>query len=230
MVVAADWVPPKFRCGDRQDAGAGAEVNQLSPRLARRLQLAEELEAEAGGRMGAGAEGLAGVDDDVDRALSGRLPGGAEPEAVGDQEGLVEVAPAVGPVVGNLGRADLDPTAADRGIEVAQLRQLALAAVDRVLDVAGPPLLLDAVRRQDRQLGQDEVRLLRRAAHREPDQPKALRTRENRPSPCRGARLPSSRLSSRRSAISRCSSLRLVGTKTLRMTRWLPRRRPLRRG
>ena len=87
------------------------------PRPRRRLQLAEELEAEAGGRVGAGAEGLAGVDDDVDRALARRLPGGAQPEPAGDQQRLVEVPPAVGPVVGDLGRADLDPPSADRRVE-----------------------------------------------------------------------------------------------------------------
>ena len=67
-------------------------------------KLQQELQAEAGGRVGAGAEGLAGVDDDVDRALARLLPGGAQPEPSADQERLVEVLPAVGPVVGDLGR------------------------------------------------------------------------------------------------------------------------------
>src|SRR6478735_1423238 len=105
MVVGADRGPAQLRSCDGEDAGAGAQVDQLSPGFAGRLQLAKELEAETGGGVGAGAEGLAGVDDDVERALAGRLPGGTQPEAVGDQERLVEVAPAIGPVVGNLGRA-----------------------------------------------------------------------------------------------------------------------------
>src|SRR5690606_30931319 len=137
---------------------------------------------------------------------------------------LVEVAPAVGPVVGDLGGADLDPAGADRGVDLAQLRQLPLAAVDRVLDVAGAALLLDPVRRQHGQLGQHQLRLLGSAADREADQPKALRTRLNRPSRPPGPRLSSARDSSSRAASSRCSSLRLVGTTTLKTIRWLPRR------
>ena len=104
VVVADDRVPAELGCGDREDAGAGAEVGERAAGLPRLLQLQQELEAEPGGRVGAGAEGLAGVDDDVDRALARLLPGGAQPEAVADQERFVEVLPAVGPVVGNLGR------------------------------------------------------------------------------------------------------------------------------
>ena len=104
MVVAADRVPAELRGGDREHAGAGAEVGERAAGLARRLQLEQELEAEAGGRVGAGAEGAAGVDDDVDRALARLLPGGAQPEPLADQQRLVEVLPAVGPVVGDLGR------------------------------------------------------------------------------------------------------------------------------
>ena len=58
--------------------------------------------------------------------------------------------------------ADLDPALADRGVDLAQLRQLALAAVDRVLDVARAALLLDPVRRQHGQLGEDQLGLLGR--------------------------------------------------------------------
>ena len=52
---------------------------------------------------------------------------------------------------------------ADRGVDLAQLRQLALAAVDRVLDVAGAALLLDPVGRQHGQLGEDQLGLVGRA-------------------------------------------------------------------
>ena len=88
---------------------------------------------------------LAGVDDDVDRALPRRLPGGAQPEPLADEERLVEVAPAVGPVVGDLGGVTSTRPSPDRGVDLAELRQLALAAVDRVLDLAGAALLLDPV-------------------------------------------------------------------------------------
>ena len=114
--------------------------------------------------MGAGAEGAAGVDDDVDRPLPRLLPGGPQPEALADQHRLVEVLPAVGPVVGDLGRDDLDQPVARRRLDLAQLGQLALAAVDRVLDVARPALLLDPVGRQHGQLGEDDLGLLGPAA------------------------------------------------------------------
>ncbi len=80
----------------------------------------------------------------------------------------MEVAPAVGPVVGDLAGADLDPTLPDRRIDLAEIRQLALAAVDRVLDVAGAAVLLDPVGGEHGQLGEHLVRQLRRAADREP--------------------------------------------------------------
>ena len=139
--------------------------------------------------MGAGAEGAAGVDDEVDRALARLLPGGAQPEALADQERLVEVLPAIGPVVGDLGRDHLDQAVARRDLDLAQLRQLALAAVDRVLDVAGPALLLDPVRAPARSARRGPARPARAAADREADQPNARRMRQKKPSPspCRSA-------------------------------------------
>ncbi len=110
--------------------------------------------------MGAGAEGAAGVDDDIDCSLARVLPGGAQPEPLADQQRLVEVLPAVCPVVGDLGRHHLDQPVAGGDLDFAQLRQLALAAVDRVLDVAGSVLLLDAVGRQHGQLGENDLGLL----------------------------------------------------------------------
>ena len=65
---------------------------------------------------------------------------------------------------------DLDRAAADHRLDLPQLRQLALAAVDRVLDVAGAALLLDPVRRQHGQLGEDQVGRLGGTADREADQ------------------------------------------------------------
>ena len=99
-----------------------------------------------GGRVSAGAERLAGIDHDVDVSAS-RAGGPVSQDgrhhdpAAGDRDRLVEVAPAVGPVVGDLGRADLDQAVAGGRLELGQLRQLAGRAVDRVLDpaVALPP-------------------------------------------------------------------------------------------
>ena len=121
--------------------------------------------------MGAGAERLPGVDDDVDVRRRGGLPRGPHPEPLADEQRLVEVLPAVGPVVGDLGRADLDQPVPGRGLELAERGQLALGAVDRVLDVAGPVLLLDAARREHDELGEHPLRELRAAADGEPDHP-----------------------------------------------------------
>ena len=110
-------------------------------------------------------------------------PGGAQPEPVADEQRLVEVLPAVGPVVGDLGGRHRNQGVAGRRLDRAELGQLALGAVDRVLDVAGAPLLLDAVGGEDRELGQHRLRQLGPAADREPDQPNARRTREKKPPP-----------------------------------------------
>src|SRR6478609_3332223 len=171
--------------------------------------------------MSSGAEGAAGVDHHVDRALARLLPGGTEPEAIADQERFVEVLPAVRPVVGHLGRHHLDQAVAGRDLDLAQLRQLALATVDRVLDVVGPALLLDSVGGEHGQLSEDDLRLLGPAADGEANQPKALRTREKKPSsPCWERRLRASSVPSSFSASSRCSSLRSVG-----MITWMTMRR-----
>ena len=108
MVVAATGSQPSL-------AAAMARTPEPVPRsvsgpvsFPASLQLEQQLQAEAGGRVGAGAEGAAGVDDEVDRALARLLPGGPQPEPLADQQRLVEVLPAVGPVVGHLGRDQLD--------------------------------------------------------------------------------------------------------------------------
>jgi hypothetical protein len=65
-------------------------------------------------------------------------------QAAADDDRLVERAPAVGPVVGDLRRADLHEGVARRRLEVGQRRQLARRAVDRVLDDVAQVDLLDA--------------------------------------------------------------------------------------
>src|SRR4029453_14162787 len=112
MVVTGDRIPAYLRRRDGQYPGAGAKIGQRAGCLARLPQPEQIFQAEAGGRVGAGAESAAGVDHYVDRPLARRLPGGAQPEAVADQERLVEVLPAVGPIVGNPGRDQLDEAVA----------------------------------------------------------------------------------------------------------------------
>ena len=71
-------------------------------------------------------------------APSGCLPRRAHGEPLAEHERLVELLPALGPVVRQLARRDLDQRAADRSFEVGQHRQLARRPVDRVLDAASP--------------------------------------------------------------------------------------------
>ena len=170
MVVAAHRAPTQLRGGDREHAGAAPQVGEGALGLTGVGQLEEHLQAESRRRVGASPEGTTRVDDDIQRALAGLLPRGPQPEPSADQQRLVEVLPAVRPVVGHLGGDDLDQAVAGCGLELPQLGQLALAAVDRVLDVAVARLLLDAVRRQHRQLGQDDLRLLRATPDCEADQ------------------------------------------------------------
>ena len=63
----------------------------------------EQLEAELRRRVPARAEGAARVDHDRDRVSVRLLPGRADPEPA-DPDGLVELPPAVGPVLLDLGR------------------------------------------------------------------------------------------------------------------------------
>src|SRR5262249_44766227 len=95
----------------------------------------------------------------------------------------------------------------------AHVRHLAGRAVDRELDPAGAPLLLEAVGRQLEQVRHHCLGVLGSAADRQPDH-------RGWEAPC----LP--RASARRSAASRCSSSRSVGTTSSRTTCWPPRRPP----
>ena len=186
------------------------------------LQPQQQFEAEPRGWVGAGAESLAGVDDEVDRALAWLLPGGAQPESLADQQRFVEVLPAVGPVVGNLGRDHLDQAVSGCDLDLAELRQLPLAAVDRVLDVARARLLLDAVGRQHGQLGKNDLGLLGRSSGRRggSTEGSAHAGEEALVAAASERRLRGSSDCSSFSASSRCSSERSLGTIT-----WMTMRR-----
>ena len=92
----------------------------------------------------------------------------------------MEVAPAICPVVRDLGRGDLDQPIASHRLELRKRGQLPGRAVDRVLDVIAAVLLLDPAGRQFRELGEDSLGELRAAANREPDQRLAPRRRRVR--------------------------------------------------
>ena len=154
-------------------------------RLARVGELEQELEAEPRGRVGAGAERLAGVDDDVDRPrhpVPPPLPGRPHDDPpAGDRDRLVEVAPAVGPVVGDLGRADLDQAVAGRGLEVGQRRAARRAARrSRTRPSRRPRSSSTPPGRELEQLGEHALGELGLAADGEPDQVPVSRRRANR--------------------------------------------------
>ena len=118
VVDAGDRPEAELRRGDRQDAGAAADVHDRTLRV----ELAEQLEAEPRRVVRARAEGLARVDDHVDRAgRRRRVPGRAHVE-LPHVDGLVEVPPALAPVVVDLRRDDLDQRVADGRLEVRAAR------------------------------------------------------------------------------------------------------------
>ena len=103
--------PPELGGGDGQHAGSGAQIDSGAARLAGVGELHQQLDRHAGRRMRAGPEGLAGIDGHDAAPVVDLVP--LEPrrayqDAVGDQNRLVKVAPAVGPVVGDLLRGDRD--------------------------------------------------------------------------------------------------------------------------
>jgi hypothetical protein len=164
VVEAEHRRPAQLRRGDRQHARAAAEVHQR----AAQLELEQQLQAQARRRVRAGAEGLRGVDDDVERAFLGRRPRRADAQAAHAHR-LVERLPALVPVVRQLARGDLDERSAGGGLQLWQRRQLAGRAVHRVLDDVAVVALLDPAGRQLEQLGQHELGLLAPYANREAD-------------------------------------------------------------
>jgi hypothetical protein len=163
--------------------------------------------------MGAGAERLSGIDDHVQRLRLGRFaPLGPDHDAaVSENGGLVKVSPAVGPVVRDLLRADLDETGSGRGLNFAEVGKLTFGPVDGVLDPTRSVLLLHPSGGKLHQLGEDYLRLVRAAANRQPDHPPGC---------------GSSRTSSSSSTAWRCLRLSFFGITTSRTTTWSPRRRP----
>jgi hypothetical protein len=117
--------------------------------------------------MTPGAEGAARVDDDVDHPLLRVPPRGAHADPTGDLDRAMEVGPAVRPVVRYRGRRDVDQAAARGRLDLTHVGDLARRAVDRVLDPARSPLLLEPVRRQLEQVRHHRLRVLRSAANRE---------------------------------------------------------------
>ena len=112
-----------------------------------------------------------GLDDDVERARRAAAPTAAGPAAAaGTSIGRVEAAPVLAPVVGQLGRRDVDqrarrpPRARRRASGSSPAR-----AVEHVLDVLAGLALLQPAGREHHQLGQHELGVLALDAHGQPD-------------------------------------------------------------
>ena len=89
--------------------------------------------------------------------------GGRTVSRPAEHERAVERAPALGPVVGDLGGRERDQRAPGRRLEGGQLRQLAGRAVDGVLDHVVTDLgLLHPAGRQLEQLGEHDLGVLAR--------------------------------------------------------------------
>ena len=150
---------------ERQHPGAAAEIEERTARGQREHQL----EAHPGRGVCAGAERPSGIYDHIERGFGRRLPRRPDGQPAVDHQRPVELAPAVGPVVGHLFGKDLDQRVAGGGAQIRERRQFARRAVERVLDGGAVIDLLDAAGRQVQQLGQHQLGLLAPNANREPD-------------------------------------------------------------
>ena len=204
---------PEFRRGDREDAGATADVEDAPPLLA-----GEQLEAELRRRMPAGPERAARIDHDRDRAVVGSLPRRPDPQR-SDANRLVELPPAVLPVVlddGGRGAAERLPdsfftrSVRVRGeLEPTFTRDL-FESLGEELDHHGARLLGPCVGDGDRDAAQKR--------HADPGiQRMAFLSFSKKPSSRRY--VSSSESASKRSSSSRCSSVSCRGTATLTSTR-----------
>jgi hypothetical protein len=90
------WSEAELRGGDREDAGAAADVEQRASAL-----VEQELERESGRRVRTRPERTAGVDHDDERLGRRLLPRRPDPERA-DPDRVVELAPAVRPRIVDL--------------------------------------------------------------------------------------------------------------------------------
>src|SRR4051794_14463429 len=178
--------------------------------------------------MCARAEGLAGVDDEVERPLSRLRPRRSDPNPLPHQHRLVELLPPLRPVVGHGLAPHSHAHPAHLGLALRERRQLSGRAVERVLHEAVAVHLLDPGRRQ---LQQRRQHLLGGPAGRpegEPDQRNARRSLPTIESPAGSRRLSSVSDSRSSSSSSRWRGVSFRGITTLSTTCWSPRpRRPI---
>src|SRR5207302_9341302 len=95
----------------------------------------------------------------IERRVPARLPGRAYSQPVLEHERLVELAPALRPIVGYLGGRDLDQRPSGGRLQGGQRRQLAGRSIDREFDdIIAAVDLLDSGRRQLEQFGEHQLR------------------------------------------------------------------------
>src|SRR5215212_7973283 len=180
--------------------------------------------------MGAGPKGLAGVDHEVERAVAQRRPGRPNPDGgrAPHEHRLVELLPALGPVLGDVLSAHAHDHARHLRLPSGERRQLARRAVERVFDEAVAVHLLHARRRQLQQRREHLLGGRGRSAEREPDQRNARRSLPTIESSAGSRRLSSVSDSRSSSSSSRWRVVSLRGITTLSTTCWSPRpRRPI---
>src|SRR3954454_11603877 len=208
----------RLRRHDREDARTAPEVDEAAP-----LELEQELHAELGGGMAAGADRARRLDHDRGRISRGFLPGRPDPHRA-DADMLVEGLPAVTPV-----RCDiLPPRAAEAVPEALLTRRI---GVRDQLDALARLDLLEAGREELEHpcpcclcaLGGDGNRDAAQSAQRT-----ALFSLSKNPSPASYVSAPDNRSNS--SSNCRCSSVSRRGTTTLTSTRWFPRPNPCNTG
>ena len=121
--------------GDREHARAAADVQQRAA-----LAAGEQLDAELGRRVGAGAERAAGIDHDGELARVGLLPRRPDPEPAGAHR-MMERAPAVLPAL-------LHRRHVGAGERLQQTRHGIVLDVERHRERAGGLALLEAAGRE----------------------------------------------------------------------------------
>jgi len=154
------------RRGDREHAGAAADVENGAPLLGE-----QELEAEAGRGMRAGAEGAAGVDHDGECAGRGRLPRRADPKRT-DRDAVMELAPAVLPSLGDFG---------DERVGEGREHAAGRLSVRGELDGGGALALLESLGRELDEAGAELFRLGVGRRDGGPDQRNALLSLSKKP-------------------------------------------------
>lgn len=121
-----------------EDAGAAAGIDQTSP-----WAIEQQGQTHSRGRMLAGAEGEARIDDDIDQIALGYVPWRTEPEATRDHDGAMKLPQSAFPVRGLGARAEreVQPRGSDAALELNLRLRVVAPEVERdppVTEIALP--------------------------------------------------------------------------------------------